>query len=322
MVLLQHSEKQIEPIARKAHEMHGFPKRIADRAPHARPLGISAPAAFGLAAAIVAASLTTISHSDAAENDHAIADFSGYWARPEPARGAANFYPLGDGPAPVTFAAESGEPRQGMPYIGDDTNPILLPHAAEAIRAQRDTYRRGEAVWSAWALCWPTGVPLAFSMVNAVQFLQSEDEVTIIYQRGQTVRHVYLNEAHPPEPPTTWFGHSVGHYEGSDTLVIDTIAQDPRALIDRFGTPKSDAMRVVERYTISEDGQRIDVEFNVEDPKTFTTAWSARVPYVRVPPRSGDALEEAIFAEIICPENNRDAAGGGYPIPMESAPDF
>lgn len=300
-----------------------FFNRFAARSPHALRPGMTTRRTSGVAAWVIAASLAMLPSASAAESGNIIADFSGYWARPEPARGAANFYPLDeDGPVPVTFSAESGEPRQGMPYIGDDTNPILLPHAAEAIRAQRETYRRGEAVWSAWALCWPTGVPLAFSMVNAVQFLQAEDEVTIIYQRGQTVRHIYLNEAHPPDPPTTWFGHSVGHYEGSDTLVIDTVAQDPRALIDRFGTPKSDVMRVVERYTISADGERLDVEFNVEDPKTFTTAWSARIPYARVPPRSGDALEEDIFAEIICPENNRDAAGGGYPIPMETVPDF
>ncbi len=272
--------------------------------------------------AIIASSVADIAPSNAAESGQAIADFSGYWARPEPARGAARFYPLEKRPVPVTFSPDSGAPRQGMPYIGDDTNPILLPHAAEAVRAQRDMYRRGEAVWSAWALCWPTGVPLAFSMVNAVQFLQSEDEVTIIYQRGQTVRHVYLNEGHPPNPARSWFGHSVGHYEGPDTLVIDTIAQDTRAVIDRFGTPKSEAMRVIERYTISNDGQRLDIEFNVEDPKTFTTAWSAKVGYVRVLPRSGAALEEAIFAQIICPENNRDAAGGGYPIPMATMPDF
>jgi hypothetical protein len=258
----------------------------------------------------------------AAETERAVPDITGYWARPEPARGAAVFYPLDNGPVPVTFSAEAGEARQGMPYIGDDMNPILLPHAAEAVRAQREAYRRGDAVWSAWALCWPTGVPLAFSMVNAVQFLQKENEVTIIYQRGQTVRRIYLNEAHPADPKLTWFGHSVGHYEGSDTLVIDTIAQDPRALIDRFGTPKSEAMRVVERYTISADGERLDIGFTVEDPKTFTTAWSAKVAYTRVPPRSGEALEEAIFAEIICPENNREAGGGVYPIPTETAPAF
>jgi hypothetical protein len=276
----------------------------------------------GALALLIGFSSPFIPSAIVAETERAVPDFTGYWARPEPARGAAVFYPLDNGPAPVTFSAEAGEARQGMPYIGDDTNPILLPHAAEAVRAQREAYRRGDAVWSAWALCWPTGAPLAFSMVNAVQFLQKENEVTIIYQRGQTVRRIYLNEGHPPNPPLTWFGHSVGHYEGSDTLVIDTIAQDPRALIDRFGTPKSDAMRIVERYTISADRQRLEIGFTVEDPKTFATAWSAVVAYETVPPRSEDALEEDIFAEIICPENNRDAGGGGYPIPTASTIDF
>ena len=232
------------------------------------------------------------------------------------------FYPPESGPGPVVFSGEAGEIRQGMPYIGDDTNPVLLPHAAAAVRAQRDLYRNGEAVWSAFALCWPVGVPLAFSMVNAVQFLQSEDQVTIIYQRGQTVRRVYLNEAHPPDPEPSWFGHSVGHYEGPNTLVIDTIAQDSRAVVDRFATPKSEAMRIVERYSISEDGQRLDVKFNVEDPNNFTTAWSAKVGYAKIPPRRSEGAQAPIFEENICPENNRDAAGGLYPIPVATTPGF
>jgi len=264
--------------------------------------------------------------SHAADSEHAVADFSGYWERPERPSAAAVYYPVGDGPVPVTFSRDVEAGRQGLQYLGDYTNPILLPHAAEAVRAQHETYRRGEAVWSAWALCWPPGVPIALSMVWAVQILQSEDEVTIIYQMSQSVRHVYLNDGHPADPKVSWFGHSVGHYEGDHTLVIDTIAQDPRALTDRFGTPKSEAMRVVERYTISADGQRLDIEFNVEDPQTFATAWSAKVSYVRVPngyrPSSAVGPQERIFPEFICPENNRDAAGGGHPIPVAPTSDF
>ncbi|MGY9107043.1 MAG: hypothetical protein ACKVG0_11045, partial [Alphaproteobacteria bacterium] len=66
----------------------------------------------------------------------------------------------------------------------------------------------------------------------------------------------------------------------------------------------------------------LEIGFTVQDPKTFATAWSAVVAYETVPPRSEDALEEDIFAEIICPENNRDAGGGGYPIPTASTIDF
>ena len=300
-----------------------FSNGIAGRQSHADFFRIGgSKAAFGAVVAIIGSCAAFIVPSVAAEDATPIADLSGDWERPVPTREAI-YYPLDDdGPQPVTFSAEVGEIRQGMPYIGDDTNPILLPHAAEALRAQRDMYRRGEVVWSPWAICWPAGVPLVFGMVNAVQFLQTEDQITIIYQRGQMVRRVDLNEAHPTNPALSWFGHSVGHYEGENTLVIDTIAQDTRVKLDRFGTPKSEAMRIVERYTISTDGQRLDVEFNVEDPKTFATAWSAKVGYERLPARSGDGPQEAIFAEIICPENNRDAAGGDYPIPVATTHDY
>lgn len=277
---------------------------------------------FGTLTAIIASSFAVIPPSNAAEGGHVIADFSGYWARFVPGREAARFDPPTSGPGPVDFGAEAGPFRQGMPFIGDDTNPILLPHAAAAVRAQRDTHLRDEPVWSPWGLCRPAGVPLVFSMINAVQFLQSEEKVTIIYQRGQTIRHIYLNEGHPSDLPLSWFGHSVGHYEGPDTLVIDTIAQDPRTLSDRFGTPKSEAMRVVERYSISADGRSLNVEFKVEDPKTYTMAWSAKFIYSRFTTRGGDGPQEPIFAEIICPENTRDASGVTRPIPTATRFDF
>ncbi len=309
--------------------MYDFSNWIVGVRSRALPAGIGLSAsAVIIIVAIVASASAVTTRLNAAESGPDIASFSGYWERPMPAEGASKwplrliFYPPDSGPGPVRFSAEAGEIRQGMPYIGDDRHPILLPDAAAAVRAQRDMYRNGEPVWSAFALCWPTGVPLAFSMVNAVQFLQTEDQVTIIYQRGQTVRRVYLNEGHPPDPAHSWFGHSVGHYEGADTLVIDTISQDSRALLDRFGTPKSGAMRIVERYSISENGERLDVEFNVEDPKTFTTAWSAKVSYVKIPPGSAEGPRAPIFAEIICSENNRDAAGGGYPVPAATMSDF
>lgn len=281
---------------------------------------------IGLPLGIVCAAIASFSFfsqtSRAAESKDPVADFSGYWERPEIPSGAAVFYPVEGGPVPVGFVEEAGDIRQGVQYLGDYDNPILQPDAAEAVRAQHETYRRGDAVWSPWALCWPSGIPLAFNKVWAVQFLQSQDEVEILYQMSQSVRRVYLNEEHPDDPEVSWFGHSVGHYEGDDTLVIDTVAQDPRAPFDRFGTPKTEAMHIVERYRISDDGQRLDVELSVEDPNVFTDAWAAKFSYTRMPEEEGDGPQEPIFPEYICPDNNRDAAGGTYPIPMETASDF
>jgi hypothetical protein len=253
-----------------------------------------------------------------AADGSAIPNFSGYWERPE-AGSARVFYPPAEGPGPLV----NTDPDDQF-MIGDDTNPILQLHAAAAVKTVADAGRRGEVLYPAWSLCWPPGVPLVLNMAEPVQFLQEEDMITILYQRGMTVRRIYLNEAHPENIPPSWFGHSVGHYEGGKSLVVDTIAQDTRSETDRFGTPKSPAMRVVERYTLSDDGTRLRVDFMVEDLETFTAPWRSYVEYVWPSERNGGDPADAKLIEVVCAENNRDVTTGGlFPIPQNNgAPDF
>ena len=98
--------------------------------------------------------------------------------------------------------------------------------------------------------CRPGGVP--FVLYNlGMEMLQQPNSITILYVYDHEVRHVRLNQAHPAQLTPSWFGDSVGHYEG-DTLVIDTIAikPGPFAMIDWFGTPQTPALHVVERYRL------------------------------------------------------------------------
>ncbi len=263
----------------------------------------------------------TIASAQPAQADQSVADFSGYWMRPEAGNGRM-FYPPEIGPGPLVNIDEAR-----LFTIGDHTSPILLPHAAEAVRAHGDQGGADNVIYPAWSLCWPPGVPLILNMAEPLQILQQDNQVTIIHQRGMQFRKIYLDEAHPDEIATSWYGHSIGHYEGVNTLVIDTIGQDTRSLTDRFGSPKSEAMRVVERYTISADRQTLNVEFEVEDPMTFTTPWTARFAYVRPSSRAGyvpggfNRDDEAV-QETVCAENNRDAQGGIFPIPMADTSDF
>ena len=145
--------------------------------------------------------------------------------------------------------------------------------------------------------------------------LQQKDEVTLIYVNGQNVRHVRMNARHPARVTPSWVGDSVGHYEG-DALVIDTVGIKPSLwpVIDRYGTPHSDALHVVERYRLiggeeaaaairkhrrefttaaaiprfgiygaefdtdmSKKG--LQVEVTVDDPKTFTMPWTGLLTY-------------------------------------------
>lgn len=242
-----------------------------------------------------------------------IPNFSSFWIRPEGGSGR-KYYPPESGPGPL----ENTDPNDEF-MIGDPNDPLLKPAAAAAVRDQAEAGRAGEVRLPPWSLCWPTGLPLALNMAEPVQLLQQDDQVTILYQRGMTVRHIYLNTAHRDNPKPQWFGDSIGHYEG-DTLVVDTIAQDTRSKTDRFGTPKSDAMRVVERYHLVDDGRRLRVDFMVEDPKTFTTPWRAYMEYVPVTKQNNHWGGIVGFSEIVCPENNRDPQGGLFAIPRDDGP--
>jgi len=236
-----------------------------------------------------------------------IPDFSGLWSRAENASGRT-FQPPAEGPGPITDFPDAGAFR-----IGDYTNPILRPHAANAVKEHGDRGRAGEVLLPPWSLCWPSGVPLVLNMGEPVQILQDPNYVVILYRRDMQVRRIALNAKAPVDAEPSWYGYSVGHYEGDDTLVVVTVGQNDRADVDRFGTPRSESIRVVERYTISPDREELHVDFTVEDPETFTSPWSGSATYYR---------PTEPFVERICAENNKDPDGGIFPIPADATPDF
>ncbi len=265
-------------------------------------------------------------------------DFSGNWVR-FPWR---QFESPPSGPGPVIDPRGHNLPASVMD-IGDPSNSILKPHAAAAVQRRNDLIAAGGFPLRAWAMCWPTGVPGVLNLGEPVQFLQATEQITILYQRDMQVRRIDLNGQHPQSAQPSWYGHSIGHYEGANVLVIDTVALDDRSDADRLGTPHSEKMRVVERYTLNPDGNSLTVDFTVEDPETFTTAWAARVRYRREEElnrrtEAGDEVAASLparrpatqigkpISEKICAENNRNAASGTvdeiYDIPVATRRDF
>ena len=133
---------------------------------------------------------------------------------------------------PTMTCARAG--AQAMFPIGDLSAPILQPWAREQMRQRNERVLAGKPGFSQQASCWPVGVPAFLTYaVQPVYFVQSPKEVLMIWQADHQIRHVYMNVPHSPNPKPSWFGESVGHYEG-DTLVVDTIASDTRTFIDQF----------------------------------------------------------------------------------------
>src|SRR5712691_4493446 len=141
------------------------------------------------------------------------------------------------------------------------------------MKRDNDEVLAGKIPFMARERCYPGGVPEwnIFRRVGPpmVFFVQTQKEVLIIWRGDNQVRHIYMNVPHSAHLRPSWYGESVGHYEG-DTLVVDTIGQNTKTFVDNYRTPHTDQLHVVERFRMSDGGKRMLVDIHVEDPGAFT----------------------------------------------------
>src|SRR5450755_1786906 len=182
----------------------------------------------------------------AGENTLRTPDLSGMWARNSFAYETPS---AGLGPVENASRLPSGA-RDRTTLVGDDTNPILTPGAAQIVKRFGEISRSGIGFPDPNNQCWPEGPPYIFRVLET-QIVQQRDQILIFYTFDHQVRHIHLNEAHPRRVTPSWYGDSVGHFEG-DTLVVDTVGikVGPFSMIDRFGTPYSEALHLVERIRL------------------------------------------------------------------------
>jgi len=233
------------------------------------------------------------------------------------------------GPGPVddknfpngAFARQGGGGARTVNRIADTSNPILKPWAKKLMDIANERVAAGGIPFVDDSRCWLGGVPsLLLFPGEAVVFLQTPKEVWILSKRDAQVRRVYMNVPHSKNPGYSWTGESVGHYENGDTLVVDTIGLDDQGPLDRYRTPHTKQMHVVERYRLNSDRKGIEITFTVDDPGAFTMPWKGKVDFkAGTPPRSDH------WEEDICADN-----GDGYgfdpdqliPMPHADRPDF
>jgi hypothetical protein len=195
--------------------------------------------------------------------------------------------------------------------IADLSNPNIKPWAKEVMKQENNKALSGRMPYSARASCMPSGVP-AFMMaaVEPIHFMQTPKQVTMIFSGDAQIRRIYLDVPHSANLKPSWYGESVGHYEG-DTLVVDTIGLNDKTFIDNYRTPHTAKLHVVERYKLIDDGKTLQVTFRVEDPDTFYQPWSAigKLRRVQMP-----------MHEEACAENNQNLFD--YHIPVANKSDF
>jgi hypothetical protein len=206
--------------------------------------------------------------------------------------------------------------RGGQPTfrIADIDNHNLTPFAKDALKQTNDAVLAGKPMWSRSARCWATGPAFLLTPVQPMFFIQTPHQVLILAQHDNDVRRVYLNQAHSENPKPTWYGESVGHYDG-DTLVIDTIGFNNKTFVDNFRTPHSEKLHVIERLRLVESGKFLEAEILIDDPEVFLKPLHVTKRLRRV---------EARLAEWRCAagEMNNPFASGADPLPMAEKPDF
>jgi hypothetical protein len=189
------------------------------------------------------------------------------------------------GPAPAGRAGGRGGPGRA--------GPSLTPEYAAKAQATQAA-RAEEAL--ATANCLPPGLPGIMGQPYPMEFLLTPGQVTIVIEAYNQIRHIYTDGRPLPEDPDpTFYGISVGHWEG-DTLVAETVGFEdiPRGL----NFPYSDKMKIIERFHLTAP-DTMSIETTIVDPKALTTPYSMGT-------RTLIRHRNWTIAEYICEENNRN----------------
>jgi hypothetical protein len=142
----------------------------------------------------------------------------------------------------------------------------------------------------------PRGNPYPWRIVQTPTHAPAT-HIFLLYEGNiHSFRQIFMNAEYPADPDPTWYGHSIGRWEG-DTLVVDTAGYNDRFWFDYLGHPHTERLHTVERYT-RRDMNTMAIEVTIEDPgtytKPFTTQGTARL------------MPDGELMEYICQENNID----------------
>jgi len=211
--------------------------------------------------------------------------------------------------------------------ISDLTNPNIKEWAKDLMQKDNEEVLGGKIAYTPGSSCKPYGVPAIWNSGGPFFFIQSSKEVLIANQGEQFARHVYLNVPHSAKLNPSYYGESVGHYEG-DTLVIDTIGMNAKTFADNFRTPHTEKLHVIERIRLIEGGKKLEIHVTAEDPDTFVKPWQGIRRYDPYHEDRGEVEEGHVgMAEDVCQEGNfvgarNNLASTDYHVPTADKPDF
>lgn len=219
-------------------------------------------------------------------------DLSGVWQRPY-----------------VPDMSKNGRGQQGYaepPFSPADTPQMRRMLYEGGNRMELPFTRAGLADWVAYdpargdytGSCFPFGMSRSINSPDPMQIMQDDRYVALLFEQNTWFHIVPIDGRDHPKGDAlnpTWFGNSVGRWDG-DTLIVDTIGFNGYTRLDTIGHPHSDALHLVQTFRRMDLGH-IEHTITIDDPKTYTKPWKNERTFTL---RSGELLEYS------CEENNKD----------------
>lgn len=169
-----------------------------------------------------------------------------------------------------------------------------IPYQPWAAAKKQENFAKRRTADPAEANCFLPGVPRATYMPYPFEIVQTPKLVAITYEFAHALRTIPMDGRAHSDLTDTWMGDSRGRWDGN-TLVVDVTNFNDQTWLDQAGNFHSDALHVVERYTLA-DHDHLLYEATIEDPKVFTRPWKIRMPLYRIWDKNAKLLEyECVF---------------------------
>ncbi len=181
-------------------------------------------------------------------------------------------------------------------FRADKSLPKLKGRYGALYAKRMKAFDAGAPIDDVTADCLPPGMPHIQVVPYPFEIIQTPGQVTMLYEYAGQVRRIYLNGGEPRDADPTFYGTSVGHWDG-DSLVVKTTNIREDTQVDFTGLPHSDALTITERFRRTAPDSLEDA-ITLDDPKAYAEPFTSVRTYKLHPTWT--------IGEYVCEENNRN----------------
>ena len=157
----------------------------------------------------------------------------------------------------------------------------LKPEAKKVYDQHLAAAAKGDRTWDETTICLPEGLPRLLTINEPFEIMQKSNAMYFVAQNRLPWR-AYFGEKLPDDPDPMYLGYHVAKWEG-DKLVVDSSGFRDVSVLDDSGIPHSEKLHLTGTYAMGADNKTMTVTWRIEDPDTFTKAWTAKATFKRMP---------------------------------------